>query len=166
MSRARHNNYSSSLAFIKVYHRGIAHDLSRPIEPAKAVRIILTSLEPNIREEDIFAYLGDNVFALLLPHMPGAAAKDLLSFLRTQIGLISPNQISEGQSTAIYSSIGVVYSRLHSTPDELLAQATQALKEADTAVYGKVHQFTPTDTLTHHANGRSPVGKLSTEAGR
>ena len=166
LSRSRHNSYAFSLALIKVYHRGLVHNTEQPVSVAQAFRLILNSLEPNLREEDIVAYLGQNTFALLLPHMPGDATEDLLTFLRTQIGLVKPEQIGEGQAAAIYCSIGFVVYRLQGTASELLAQANQALEEADTAVYGKVHQFTPTATPLQHTNGRSPIGKLSPEAGR
>ncbi len=166
MSRSRHNNYSFSLGLIKIYHRGLMHSTEQPVSAAQAFRLILNGLEPNLREEDILAYLGQNTFALLLPHMPGDAAKDLFTFLRTQIGLVKPDQIGEGQATAIYCSIGYVVYSQQSTASELLAQANQALEEADTAVYGKVHLFTPTGPQPQHANGRTPIGKLSPEAGR
>jgi diguanylate cyclase (GGDEF)-like protein len=166
LSRSRHNNYSFSLALIKIYHRGFVHDVAQPISPAKALRLILTSLDPNIREEDTLAYLEQNTFALLLPHMPGDAAKDLLSFLRNQISLVSPNQIDESQATAIYCSIGIATSHLHTVPGEILAQAKQALEEADTAVYGKVHLFTSPAAAPLSANGRLPGGKLSPKASR
>jgi diguanylate cyclase (GGDEF)-like protein len=166
LSRSRHNNYAFSLALIKIYQRGLVHDVAQPIPPAKALRLILTYLDPHLREEDTLAYTGQNMFGVLLPHMPGEAATDLLSFLRSQISLISPNEIGENQATAICCSIGIAVSHLHTAPGEMLTQAVQALKEADTAVYGKVHLFTQTDSLTHHANGRSPIDKLSSEASR
>ncbi len=166
VSRSRHNNYSFSLALVKVYHRGLMNDVAKPFPAAKALRLILTSLEPNLRDEDILAYMGQNTFALLLPHMPGDAAKDLLTFLQTQISLVSPKELGESQATGIYCSVGIVVSRLHTAPGELLAQAAQALEEADAAVYGKVHLLTQTNTLTHHANGRSTINKHATEADR
>lgn len=166
LSRSRHNNYSFSLAFIKVYHRGLMQDAAQPFPAAKAMRLILTSLDPNIRDEDILAYMERDTFALLLPHIPGDAAKDLLTFLQTQISLVSPKEIGESQATAIYCAIGIVVSRLDATPSEMLAQAGQALEEAETAAYGKVHLFTPTGPQPQHANGRTPIGKLSPEAGR
>ncbi|MAT97537.1 MAG: hypothetical protein CL608_10380 [Anaerolineaceae bacterium] len=166
LSRSRHNNYSFSLALIKVYHRGLMHNTEQFVPATSAFRLILNSLEPNLREEDIVAHLGQNTFALLLPHMPGDATQDLLTFLRTQIGLVKPEQIGEGQAAAIYCSIGFVVYRQQETASELLAQAAQALAEADTAVYGKVHQLMPTAAQLPHANGHSPVGKLSPEAGR
>jgi len=167
LSRARHNNYSFSLAFIKVYDRGLVHDVAQPVPADKALRLILTSLDPNMREEDILAHMGQSTFALLLPHMPGDAAKDLLTFLRTQISMISPDQIGDSEGGAVYCSIGIAVSSLHATASEMLAQAAQALQEADTAVYGKVHLFTPAiNQPSSHANGNASVGTLSPEASR
>lgn len=166
VSRARHNGYASSLALIKIYNRGIANDLAQPIQPAKALRLLLTSLEPNIREEDIFAYLGQNIFALLLPHMPDDAAKDLMSFLRNQIGLIPPGQIGETQTTTLCCAVGLVITRLHSTPNELLNQATEALQEAETAVYGKVQLYTPPTQPGRTLDDTASISKLFSEARR
>lgn len=144
LNRARHNGYSFSLALIKVYHRGLMRGVAQPIPAAKALHLIITSLGPNMREEDILAYMEQGTFALLLPDMPGEAAKDVLTFLRMQIGLVPPGQLDNGQGSAIYGSIGIVaYHDRHVVTDEneMLAQAAQALQEADTAVYGKVHLF-------------------------
>lgn len=143
LSRARHNNYSFSLALIKVSHRGILHEMSQPVPPDRAFQLILACLDPNMREEDILAYLGQDTFALLLPHLPEDAAKDVLSFLRTQIGLAKPTQVGLGQGSAVYAAVGFVVYHHHSTAVEMMSQVTQALDEANTAVYGKVHQFDP-----------------------
>lgn len=144
LNRARHNGYSFSLALIKVYHRGLMKGVAQPIPAAQALRLIITSLGPNMREEDVLAYMEQGTFALLLPDIPGEAAKDVLTFLRMQIGLIPPGQIDGGQGSAIYGSIGVAAyddHQLVADENEMLAQAVQALDEADTAVYGKVHLF-------------------------
>jgi capsular polysaccharide biosynthesis protein len=142
LNRARHNGYSFSLALIKVYHRGLMKGVAQPIPAAQALRLIITSLGPNMREEDVLAYMEQGTFALLLPDIPGEAAKDVLTFLRMQIGLVPPGQIDGGQGSAIYGSIGVAAyddHQLVADENEMLAQAVQALEEADTAVYGKVH---------------------------
>lgn len=142
LNRARHNGYSFSLALIKVYHRGLMKGVAQPVPAAQALRLIITSLGPNMREEDVLAYMEQGTFALLLPDIPGEAAKDVLTFLRMQIGLVSPGQIDGSQGSAIYGSIGVAAyddHQLVADENEMLAQAVQALEEADTAVYGKVH---------------------------
>lgn len=146
LSRAMHNDKTFSLALIKVYHRGLLKGVAQPISAAIVSRLIITSLGPNMREEDILAYMGQGTFALLLPDMSGEVAKDVLTFLRSQIGLVSPGQIGDDQGNAIYCSIGItVYQDRHVAlnENEMVAQASLALQEADTAVYGKIHLFSP-----------------------
>lgn len=167
LSRVRHNGRSLSLALIRIYHRGLLNGMGQPIPPAKGVRLIITSLGHNIREEDILAHMGDGIFALLLPDLPNETAKDILIFLRTQISLVPPEQLTGGQGDAVYSSIGIAgYDPHNDTADEMLSQAAQALQEADTAVYGKVHLFSPAASHPSHTSEIHTVSKLAPKAGR
>lgn len=166
LSRVRHNNHDLSLALIKIYHRGLMNGIAQAIPAVQALRLIITSQGHNMREEDILAHMGDGVFALLLADLPGETAKDILTHLRTQIGQVSPEQLVGSQGSAMYCAIGVSAYRQHDTAEELLTEAAQALEVADTAVYGKVHLFTPPTTHPSHTNGNSTIGQLAPEAGR
>lgn len=164
LSRAKHNDSSFSLALIKIYQRGLMKGLAQPIPAANALRLIITSLGPNMREEDLLAYLGDGTFAFLLPEMPGEGAQDILTFLRTQIGMLSPGQVEiAGQGNTVYCSIGIAAYHPHRTPaneNEMLAQAAQALQEADTAVYGKVHLLNPDTAVPSEQMEASPFAQF------
>lgn len=164
LSRTRHNETSFCLALIKIYQRGLMKGLAQPIPAANALRLIITSLGPNLREEDILASLGNSTFALLLPEMPGEGAKDILNFLRTQIGLLSPGQIETvGQGNTVYCSIGIAVYHPHQAAadeNEMLAQAAQALQEADTAVYGKVHLLNPDTAVSSTQMETSPFAQF------
>lgn len=166
LSRARHHSYSFSVALVKVFHRGLVHDVKRSVQPAKAVRLILSGLDENMREEYILAYLKQGTFALLLPHNSADAAREVLTCLRTQVGLTSPELIGKGQGSGLYAAIGFVDYHQQESASELLAQALKALEEAETAVSGKTHLFTPNTTHPHHPNTSSSIGKLSPEASR
>lgn len=164
LSRAKHNNTSFSLALIKIYQRGLMKGMAQPISAASALRLIITSLGPNMREEDILAYLGNDTFAFLLPEMPGEGAKDILTFLRTQIGLLSPGQADiAGQGNTVFCSIGIAdYHSQKVVTDEnmMVAQAAQALQEADTAVYGKVHLLHPDTAVSAKQIETSPFAQF------
>jgi PleD family two-component response regulator len=102
-----------------------------------------------MRDEDILAYLGSSMFALLLPDMPGKAAKDLLEDMRVKIGLHSPDEAMTEKGFAVYSSIGITtYQNSDLNEEELLVQAAEALTEAGAAAYGKVCLYTPHSDAT------------------
>jgi diguanylate cyclase (GGDEF)-like protein len=165
LSRVRYNNYPLSLAFIKIYHRGLINGLAQSIPAAQALRLII-SQGHNLREEDILAYMGEGVFALLLPDLPGETAEDVLTGLRMQIGQVSPEQLVGSQGSTMYCAIGISAYKQHDTAEELFAEASQALQVADTAVYGKVHLFTSPTSHPSHPSGNSAMGQLAPEAGR
>lgn len=144
MSRTWRNHYSLSVALIEVNNRNLASGSSQQIPPAKASLQITAALGSNMRDEDILAYLGSSMFALLLPDMPGKAAKDLLEDMRVKIGLHSPDEAITEKGFAVYSSIGITtYQNSDVNEEELLVQAAEALTEAGAAAYGKVCLYTP-----------------------
>ena len=168
LSRVSHHNYAFSLAQIKVLQRGLVHDTAKPIPTLEALRLILTNIEGYGRDENILAYTGKDIFALLLPHLSSDAGNEVLSTLHTQIGLTPPAQIGNKHGGIIYCAIGFTTQthQQYSTADQVLAQTKQALQEAETAVYGKVHQYTLTTTTQTPQNPAiEPVGTLLTETG-
>lgn len=168
LSRVSHYSYAFSLAQIKVFQRGLVHDVAKPLPARQALRLILTSIEAYGRDENILAYTSNDIFALLLPHLSSDAGNEVLSALHTQIGLTPPEQIGNGQGGTIYCAIGFTTQTHHqySTVNQVLSQTDQALQEAETAVYGKVHQYTLTTTTQPPQNSAiEPVGTLLTETG-
>jgi diguanylate cyclase (GGDEF)-like protein len=149
MSRTWRNHYSLSVALLEVNNRNLASGNSQQIPPAKASLQITAALGSNMRDEDILAYLGSSMFALLLPDMPGKAAKDLLEDMRVKIGLHSPDEAMTEKGFAVYSSIGITtYQNSDLNEEELLVQAAEALTEAGAAAYGKVCLYTPHSDAT------------------
>ena len=144
MSRAWRNRYALSVALVEVNNRSLASGNSQQIPATKALPQITVALGPNLRDEDVLAHLGDSMFALLLPDMPGKAAKDLLEEVRGKIGLLSPDEMGTEKGLTIYSAIGIAtYAQGEIDEEAFLVQAAEALTEAGTATYGKVSLYTP-----------------------
>ena len=138
MSRAWRNRYSLSIALLEVNNRSLASGESQQVLAAKALPQVTVSLGPNLRDEDILAHLGDSTFALLLPDMPGKAAKDLLEEVRSKIGLLSPDEVETEKGLTTYGAIGIATHQNNSvSPEGLVAQASLALEEARASSYGK-----------------------------
>ncbi len=153
MSRAWRNRYSLSIALLEVNNRSLASGESQQVLAAKALPQVTVSLGPNLRDEDILAHLGDSTFALLLPDMPGKAAKDLLEEVRSKIGLLSSDEVETEKGLTTYGAIGIATHQNNSvSPEGLVAQASLALEEARTSSYGKVNLFaTPVESGTHES---------------
>ena len=143
MSRAWRNRYSLSVALIEVNNRSLASGNAQQISAAKALPQVTVALGPNLRDEDILAHLGDSIFALLLPDMPGKAAKDLLEEVRAKIGLLSPDEMGSEKGLTVYSAIGIAtyHQGDHIDEEAFLVQAAEALTEAGAATYGKVSLY-------------------------
>jgi diguanylate cyclase (GGDEF)-like protein len=142
MSRTWRNHYSLSVALIEISNRSLASGSSQQVPPAKASLQITSVLGSNTRDEDILAHLGDSIFALVLPDMPGKAAKDLLEDTRVKIGLRSPDEAGNENGLTMYSAIGITtYQNSDINEEELLMQAAEALNEATAATYGKVSLY-------------------------
>lgn len=155
MSRAWRNRYALSVALIEVNNRSLASGNAQQIAATRALPQVTVALGPNLRDEDILAHLGDSIFALLLPDMPGKAAKDLLEEVRAKIGLLSSDEIGNEKGLSVYSAIGIATYQSGDEIDEeaFLVQAAEALTEAGAATYGKVSLYdSPAD-----ADSQPPV---------
>ena len=149
MSRTWRNHYSLSVALIEINNRSLASGSSQQVPPAKASLQITSVLGSNTRDEDILAHLGDSIFVLVLPDMPGEAAKDLLEDTRVKIGLRSSDEAATESGLTMYSAIGITtYQNSDINEEELLMQAAEALTEAGAATYGKVSLYTPQSDVT------------------
>lgn len=157
LSRAWRNRYSLSVALIEVNHRKLASGAAQQVAAGRALPQITQALGSNLRDEDIVAHLGYSRFALLLPDMPGEAAKDLLEDMRAKIALLSPEEAEDDKGQVVYSSVGIADYRNEDVSDEeILIQATQALEEASASTYGKVALFassTDKGSTKHSQNG-------------
>jgi len=146
MSRAKHNNYPLynyplSVALINVNHPVRMDGVSSQIS-SETLRGVAALLMPELREEDMMARFSDNVFAFLLPHMPGGAAKKNVEGLLTKMGSTPVESNRSGVKVNVHGTAGVVaYPKRGIGQEELLAQARRALENAEPATDGKVCLF-------------------------
>lgn len=85
ISRAQHSEHIFSVALIKLKSRRVATGVTRTISGHIAAPILLKTIAPALRKEDVLARLEDDLFALLLPAMPTEAANSLMGSLEEQV---------------------------------------------------------------------------------
>jgi diguanylate cyclase (GGDEF)-like protein len=145
LSRAKRNKYQLSVALMDVDHRRALDRASGQLR-REALRKVAVRLEPHLRNEDIMARFGDTVFAFMLPDTSGEAAKALLERMQTTIAETPVASERSGAMLDLLSSAGITAYpdqglREDVEPDQLLAQAMGALKQAETATYSEVYLF-------------------------
>lgn len=141
MSRAKRNSYPMSLALINVDCIGVMDTAPSQIR-SEALRRAAMFLKQFLRDEDVMARLGDTVFAVLLPDMPGERAKETMEWLQTRMAWTPFELEKSGIKLNLCGIAGVAAYQYNGTgQNELLAQATRALEEAETAGYGQVCLF-------------------------
>lgn len=141
MSRARRNGYPLSVALLDINHRG-ALDESSPKVRREALRRAVALVESQLREEDVLARFDDTVLAILLPDVTEPSAKEMIEGLRARLGFAPLEIDHSGLKLNMHGAAGVVaYSGNGTGQDELLNQATLALKDAGSDTYGKVRLF-------------------------
>jgi diguanylate cyclase (GGDEF)-like protein len=138
MSRAKRNSYPMSLALMNVDCLGVM-DTASPQIRSEALRRVAVLLKQYLRDEDVVARLDGAVFAVLLPDMSGERAKEAIEWLQTRIAWTPFELEKSGIKLNLCGIAGVVAYQYNGTgQNELLAQATRALEEAETAGYGQV----------------------------
>lgn len=138
MSRAKRNSYPMSLALMNVDYLGVM-DTAPPQIRSEALRRVAVFLKQYLRDEDVVARLGGTVFAVLLPDMSGESAKETMEWLQTRIAWTPFELEKSGIKLNLRGTVGVVAYQYNGTgQNELLAQATRALEQAETAGYGQV----------------------------
>ena len=138
MSRARRNHYPLSLALMNVDHLEVTRS-SPPQVRAEALRQVAVLLKQHLREEDTMAHLDGSVFAVLLPDLPGEKAKETIQNLQTRIAWTPFEMRKTGIKVNLSGTAGIAAYQYNGTGyDELMAKATQALEDADTAGLGQV----------------------------
>lgn len=162
LSRSIQDNYSFSLALIKVKERNRLRGVMHPFSADRAALQLSVAIESILRDEDVLAYLGNSTFALLLPNRSGEETQRLLANRRSKMDSISPDIVG----TTIRTSIGIItYDESEATGEEILAWATSALEEAGKdrneqvvlyAAAGSISAGASDEGLTGHANADSP----------
>jgi diguanylate cyclase (GGDEF)-like protein len=156
LSRAKRNNYQLSMALMDVDHRRIMARSSAQIR-REALRKVAVRLESHLRDEDIMARFTDTVFAFLLPDTSGEAAKTLLERLQTIIAETPVELERTGVRLDLRSSTGIATYPTNEPaqdigPNELLAQATHALKQAALSTRNEVYLFSVNGKFSEDAN--------------
>jgi diguanylate cyclase (GGDEF)-like protein len=131
MVRAKRNRYPLSLALMRVENVSLLQGTDSTKTRNDLLRQVAVLTSQYLREEDIVAYMEDNVFALLLPDMTGENAKSLMEYLQTRIAW-TPFESSQGIKFNLGGVVGIAaYNHNGTTRDELFAQANRALNLAE-----------------------------------
>jgi diguanylate cyclase (GGDEF)-like protein len=140
MIRAKRNRYPLSLALMRIDDLSLlkGSDSARVRTEVLRQAAVLTS--QYLREEDIVAYLQDDVFALLLPDMTGENAKALMEYLQTRVAWTPFQPAMNGAKLNLKGIVGIAtYNHNGTSRDELVAQASRALQLAEVDDNGKAY---------------------------
>ncbi|MEM2125329.1 MAG: diguanylate cyclase [Candidatus Methanosuratincola sp.] len=141
LTRSRRNNTCLSVVLMEVNPQGELNGKSRNTK-REALRRVVAISRLHLRDEDIVARVGDTLFALLLPDLKDEDTKNIIEVLRTKIAM-APFEIGiNGIKLQLNSAAGITDFREESVGrEELLIQASRALKDAATGVNGRVTVF-------------------------
>jgi diguanylate cyclase (GGDEF)-like protein len=162
LSRSSRNGYPLSIALLNADHRG-ALDETTPQVRREALRRIAQLLTPHLRDEDLVAHIESATFALLMPDTNGATARDAIERLRALLSGSSIDLERSGLKLDLHSSAGIatypdIAPGQEIAPEEMLDQAARALKQAETAAYGKVYMVPESETAEESSDARPLVG--------
>jgi diguanylate cyclase (GGDEF)-like protein len=153
MSRARRNQYPLSLALMNIDYLGVTSS-TPPQVRTEVLRRVVVLLKQHLREEDLVARLNGTVFAVLLPDLSGEEAKETIQKLQTRMTWTPFEMENTGIKVNLNGMAGVAAYQCNGTShDELIAKASQALEEAETAGLGKI-------CLVSETNGYSTAASI------
>jgi diguanylate cyclase (GGDEF)-like protein len=140
MVRAKRNRYGLSLALVRVDNLKLLKGISATKVRVEILRQVALIASQHLREEDLVAYLGDDVFGILLPDITGENAKSIMEYLQTRITWTPFESTINGAKYNLKTTVGVVTYSLNGTSrDELVAKANQALQLAEIDQDGKAY---------------------------
>jgi diguanylate cyclase (GGDEF)-like protein len=153
LSRAKRNHSSLSVVLLDVNHHKELNGKSG-VTVREALRRVVAITKLHLRDEDLVARVGDYLFALLLPDMTDIEAKEYVEILRTKIAL-APFEIGRnGMKLQMNSSAGITnYEFDNRGLEDLMIQATRALKDATLGAKGRVALFSEIAEI-HSSNGK------------
>jgi diguanylate cyclase (GGDEF)-like protein len=138
MARARRNQYSLSLALMRVDSLAPPNGADSDKVNAEIRRQVATLTSQHLREEDIVAQYDDDVLGLLLPDITAENAKVLIEQLQKRIALTTFQSVTNGAKFNLRSAVGITaYNHNGASGDELLALAYRALQQAEVGDDGK-----------------------------
>jgi diguanylate cyclase (GGDEF)-like protein len=140
MVRAKRNRYNLSLALIRVNNVKLLKGINAGRVRVEILRQVALVASQHLREEDIVAYLGDDVFGVLLPDITGENAKSIMEYLQTRVAWTPFESTVDDSKLNIKTTVGVVTYTLNGTSrDDLVAKANQALQMAEIDEDGKAY---------------------------
>ena len=138
MARARRNEYSLSLALMRVDSLAPLNGADADEVNSEIRRQVATLTSQYLREEDVVAQYDDDVLGLLLPDITAENAKALIEQLQKRIALTTFQSGTNGAKYNLRSAVGITaYDHNGASGDELLALAYRALQQAEVGDDGK-----------------------------
>jgi diguanylate cyclase (GGDEF)-like protein len=140
MVRAKRNRYPLSVALMRVDNLGQLNGINSGKARYELLHQVGTLARQYLREEDLLAYLGDDVFATLLPDITGENAKAIMEYLQTRVGLVSLRSTANGPKINLRGIVGVTtYNHNGTSRDDLVALADRALQMAEVNEDGRTY---------------------------
>jgi diguanylate cyclase (GGDEF)-like protein len=138
ISRARRHGRPLSLALITMKNYGIGNGAAASLKRELMPRIAVL-FGPYLRDEDVLARFDTATFALMMPDISGELARRRVETLRIEVSS-TPADLNEQEALA---NIHIVASVVELTASDLdgeglLAEAEDALRDANSGTYGKV----------------------------
>lgn len=154
MVRAKRNRYPLSVALMQVDNLNMLKGLGSTKASADILQQVAALSKQYLREEDILAYLGNNIFGVLLPDMTGENAKAVMEYLQTRVGFVPLQSVTDGAKLNLKGTVGVSsYNHNGTSRDDLVAQANRALQLAEVNENGGAVLIAEPASTTNHKHG-------------
>jgi diguanylate cyclase (GGDEF)-like protein len=138
MARSRRQSYALSIALLNVDHIGTLRAARSAEARTEMLRKVGIFLKQYLRDEDLVAYLGQGIFALMLPDLPEEEAKATTDRLQKRIAWTAIELEKTGATVNLTSTVGVAgYEDNKQSRDELVAKAGRALASSGGHDYSK-----------------------------
>jgi diguanylate cyclase (GGDEF)-like protein len=140
MVRAKRNHYPLSMALIRVDNLNRLHGLNAFRVRNDALRHVAVLLKQYLRDEDLIAYLDDDVFALLLPDISGEHAQTVMEYLQTRVAMAPFQSQIVNIKLNLTGIVGIAsYDHNGTGRNQFMKMATEALQRAEVSENGKVY---------------------------
>lgn len=145
--RAKRNRYPLSIALVRIDNIGTLRGFNASRVRNEALRHIAVLTKQCLREGDLLAYTGENVFAVLLPDTPDRDARAIMEYLQTRIAWTPFQSETVDLKLNLNGIMGIAaYTHNGTGRDQLVDLAAQALEIAELGENGKVHLKTDADS--------------------
>ena len=158
MSRSKHNGYPLSLAMMYINNLNMIQGINSTQVRTKLLRQAVSFINEHLKQEDVFAYLGDNKFGLLLLDTSGENARAILEYLENRLSWSPFGAESSDAELNLYSTSSVTaYGGNGSAPNDLLSKLNAVLENAKSGSNGEVKLITFGDE--HESELKESAGK-------